>query len=99
LISSALERCIITFPRQASSVVKPAPQNKVVLSHCLEVSIGKATRVTNVEVMDLPSAAELHLYFLVTIGHGGELLRKFWTPEILRIIITVILEMLGDFGL
>jgi len=49
--------------------------------------------------MDLPSAAELHLYFLVTISHDSELLRKFWTPEILRIIITVILEMLGDFGL
>jgi hypothetical protein len=65
----------------------------------VEVSLVEVTGVAKVEVVHLPSPVSLHLYFLVTAGHVGEIFCKLWTPEILGIIVTVILKMLRDFGL
>ena len=92
----SLERCIIAFPRPANSVVQLVPQKKVVLSHCMKVSFVKTTRATNIEVVGLPSAVQLYLYFLVAVTHSGKVCRKFWTPTVLRITITVILECLVE---
>lgn len=59
----------------------------------------KATCETQVEVVHLAPAVQLHLHLLVTIVHSGEGSRKFWRAEVLRVIITVILEMLRDLCL
>jgi hypothetical protein len=65
----------------------------------VEVSLVHAICETDVEVVDLPPAVDFHLPFLITVGQGAEILLKLWRPKILRITITVILEMFRDFGL
>lgn len=69
------------------------------LPHGMEVRLVTTACVTKIKVMDLSSAVELHLHFLITLGHSFKTLCKVWAPKVLRVIVAVVLKVLRDLGL
>lgn len=69
------------------------------LPHGMEVRLVTTACVTKIEVMDLSSAVELHLHFLITLGHDINTLCKLRATKVLGVIVTVVLKVLRDLGL
>lgn len=65
----------------------------------MEVWLVTTACLAKIEEMDLLSAVELHLHFLITLGHGVDTLCKLRTAKVLRVIVAIVLKVLRDLGL